>query len=182
MRLLVIGLDAVEAPLVGELMDEGLMPVMAGLAARGVSVPVEASSMCTLPGAIWQDILRGQGPGIHGDYYPVRIHTGEDKLRETDPRQHGGHYYVDHAARAGRRAIVIDQPLMPIYDAPEGVTLVSEWHVHDVVWGRATRPASLLGELEGTSGSVRTTCVTGTTPSPTRASASSSPCSTTSWP
>ncbi len=147
-KLLVVGIDAAETPVLLDLMSAGRMPVLAALSARGVSAPVEASCMSTLPGAIWQDILTGRSAWRHGDYYPSRLHTGEDAEREIDAQMHTGTYYFDRAAAAGRRAIVIDQPLVPPYEPPFDLTLVSEWHVHDAIWARGTYPTVLLSELE----------------------------------
>ena len=148
MKLLVIGLDAVEAPLVDQLMAQGRMPTLAAIQERGHTTAVEASCMSTLPGAIWTDILLGQGVGTHGDYYPRRLHTGEASIREIDSQQFCGRYYFDHAARAGRRVVAIDLPLVPVYEGPPTLSLVAEWYVHDVIYGRGTHPAPLLEELE----------------------------------
>lgn len=147
-KLLVIGLDAVEAPVLDTLMAAGRLPALAALAGRGVSAPVEASCMSSLPGAIWQDLLTGTSAWRHGDYYPSRVHTGETAVREIDPTIHAGTYYFDHAAAAGLDVIVVDQPLVPAYLPPAELTLVSEWHVHDAIWERGTHPPHLLAELE----------------------------------
>lgn len=147
-KLLVVGLDAVEAPLLEHLMDEGRLPNLSALVARGVGTKVEASCMSSLPGAIWQDILTGRAAWRHGDYYPSRIHTGGDAIRDMDPFENAGTYYFDHAAAAGLAGIVVDQPLVPAYTPSADMTLVSEWHVHDAIWDRGTYPTSLLAELE----------------------------------
>lgn len=147
-KLLVIGLDAVEAPLLEELMDAGRMPVLSGLAARSVATDIEASCMSLLPGAIWTDLLTGRHVGLHGRFYPIALHTGEPTARMIDPAALCGRQYFDHAALAGHDVVVIDQPLVPVYDAPASLTLVSEWSVHDATYGRGTLPGALLGELE----------------------------------
>lgn len=147
-KLLVVGLDAVETPLLLQLMEEGRLPVLSGLSDRGLSAPVEASCMSTLPGAIWQDILTGRSAWRHGDYYPSRVHTGDDRVADIDSEVHAGTYYFDHAAAEGLRCIAVDQPLVPAYTPPSELTLVSEWHVHDAIWDRGTYPTALLAELE----------------------------------
>ena len=147
-KLLVIGLDAVEAPLLRELIDAGRLPQLAALEDLGVASPVETSCMSLLPGAIWQDILTGINAGHHGDYYPSRIHTGESSIREIDPRAHSDQYFFTHAAKAGLRVISIDQPLVPAFTPATDLTLIAEWHVHDAIWERGTHPKGLLAELE----------------------------------
>lgn len=148
-KLLVIGLDAVEAPLVQELMADGHMPNLAAIAANGVSRPVQTTCMDTLPGAIWQDIFTGRSAGDHADYYPERLHTGDAEPRPIDPSQHGGTYVWDRAAERGIASIVVDPPLGSTYEGiSDLVTLVCEWHVHDSNYGRVSHPLSLMAELE----------------------------------
>jgi predicted AlkP superfamily phosphohydrolase/phosphomutase len=146
-RVLVVAFDAAEATLVSRLCDEGRMPTLAGIRARGLSAPMEPACMDRLPGAIWQDIGTGMSAGRHGDYFPDRIHTGEAMMRDVDPTQHAADYFWARAAAAGHKVAVIDHPLVPVIEVP-GVTLVSEWHVHDQLWGTGSHPASLWEELE----------------------------------
>jgi predicted AlkP superfamily phosphohydrolase/phosphomutase len=152
-RLLVIGLDAVEAPLLREMIGQGELPNLAAIAERGVSTPIRTDCMDTLPGAIWQDILTGRSSGVHGDYYPVRLHTGESEPREIDPTQHGETYLWDEAARRGLRSLVVDAPLTATYAGiSDLVTMVCEWHVHDSNYGRSSHPPELIASLEATHG------------------------------
>jgi predicted AlkP superfamily phosphohydrolase/phosphomutase len=147
--LLIIGLDAVEAPLLRELMAAGELPALSAIDSTAPSQPVEASCMSTLPGAIWQDIVTGQRAGRHGDYYPQRVHTGEVAPRRIDPTAHAGTYFFDHLAAAGRDVIVIDLPLVAPYAPAAPLTLVAEWSLHDAIYARGTYPTALLAELEG---------------------------------
>lgn len=152
-RLLVIGLDAVEAPLLFEMLEQGELPQLSAVATRGVSAPLRTDCMDTLPGAIWQDILTGLRSGQHGDYYPVRLHTGEREPRRVDPAQHGGTYVWDEAARRGIRSLVVDQPLTSTYPGiSDLVTMVCEWHVHDSNYGRRSHPPELIATLEAVHG------------------------------
>jgi predicted AlkP superfamily phosphohydrolase/phosphomutase len=148
-KLLVIGLDGVEAPLLDELIAEGALAALAGLAERGVSTPLQATGMQTLPGAIWQDIFTGRSVAEHGDYFIERLHTGEAEPRGIDPTQHGGTYVWDEAARRGLRSIVVDGPMTTVYPGiSDLVTLVCEWHAHDVNYGRCSHPPELIAKLE----------------------------------
>ncbi len=147
-RLLTIGLDAVEAPVVMEMIAAGRAPNLAALESRGLSVDVQAPCMALLPGAIWQDLLTGRHAGDHGSYYTECVHTGEGAVRPVDPHALVGSYYFELAARAGRKVVAIDLPLVASFPGPDGLTLVAEWHVHDAVWGRATNPPDLLADLE----------------------------------
>ena len=145
---LVIGLDAVESPLVQQLMASGKMPNLANLAAESVTTPVAVPSLSTLPGAIWQDILTGTKSTKHGNYYPRRVHSGEDQVRAIDSHEHVGNYFFDHIAASGLEAVVIDMPLVPSYTPPAELTLVAEWHVHDALYGRGSHPKNLIDDLE----------------------------------
>jgi predicted AlkP superfamily phosphohydrolase/phosphomutase len=149
----VIGLDAVEATLVNEMIGQGELPNLAAIAERGVSGPVRTDCMDTLPGAIWQDILTGRSSGRHADYYPDRLHTGEDEPRSVDPGQHGGTYVWDEAARRGIPGLVVDAPLTATYPGiSDLVTMVCEWHVHDSNYGRCSHPPDLIASLETSHG------------------------------
>ena len=148
-RLLVVGFDAVEAPLLQEMLDAGDVPNLARIAAFGVSEPIRTSCMDTLPGAIWQDILTGRSAGEHSDYYPLRLHTGDAEPRPIDPAQHGGTYVWDRLAERGMPSVVVDAPLTAVYPhISDQVTMVCEWHVHDSVYGRVSHPPELLASLE----------------------------------
>ncbi len=150
--LLVIGLDAVEAPLLERLCDEGRTPALAALRARALAATLRPRCMDVLPGAIWQDLTMGRSVGTHGDWFPWRLHTGEAEVRAIDPSQHAEHYYWAHAARAGRRVAVVDQPLVPVIHTIPDVTLVAEWQVHDQLWGRGSHPVELIDDLEARHG------------------------------
>jgi len=148
-KLLVIGLDGVEAPVLEGLMADGELPALRAVSERGVSTPVHATGMQTLPGAVWQDIFTGTSVGEHGDYYPSRLHTGDDEPRAIDPAQHGGTYVWDEAARRGLRSIVVDGPLTTVYPGiSDLVTMICEWHAHDINYGRCSHPPELIASLE----------------------------------
>ncbi len=104
--------------------------------------------MDTLPGAIWQDVATGQESHRHGDYYPIRLHTGEQVIRSIEPTMHADRYYWTAAARAGRRVAIVDQPLVPVLPTVPEVTQIAEWHVHDQLWGSGSNPPGLFAELE----------------------------------
>lgn len=150
-RLLVVGLDAVEAPRLEQVCDEGRLPALAELRGRAVSATLVPDCMDRLPGAIWQDLGTGISAGRHGDFYPTRLHTGEARLREIDSHQHAERYWWAQAARAGRMVAAVDQPLVPAIPSLPA-TLVAEWHVHDQLWGRGSCPPELLAELEAAHG------------------------------
>jgi predicted AlkP superfamily phosphohydrolase/phosphomutase len=150
--MLVVGLDAVEAPLLERLCDEGRLPTLGALRARALTARMRPACMDLLPGAIWQDLGTGRSTGRHGDFYPSRLHTGERMVRPIDATQHAADYYWARAAMAGRRVAVVDQPLVPVISSIPDVTLVAEWHVHDQLWGRGSHPPELLADLEARHG------------------------------
>lgn len=147
-RLLVIGLDAVEAPLLEQLCDEGRLPALAALRQRAATAALRPACMDTLPGAIWTDLTTGVSAGVHGDFFPERLHTGEAVVRAMDPTTLGPLHYWAQAAAAGRRVAVVDQPLVPVLPSVPAAVQIAEWHVHDQLWGRGSNPPELLDELQ----------------------------------
>jgi predicted AlkP superfamily phosphohydrolase/phosphomutase len=65
MRALVLGLDGADHELVAELLEQGRLPALAGLAERGAYGPLRSTIPAVTPTA-WSSFLTGLNPGEHG--------------------------------------------------------------------------------------------------------------------
>lgn len=148
-KLLVVGLDAAEAPLIERWAAEGALPCFAELTQRGTVFRL-ANSLETLPGAIWPEICSGISCGRRGQFYhPGQLHTGESRIRplapeDVDPRE----YFWAQASEAGRRVAIVDIPQTVTTPGLNGVQ-VQEWGLHDRNFRIESNPPELLAELNG---------------------------------
>ena len=75
-RVLVIGLDAMEAPFVERGFEAGAYPALARIHDHSVRF-VLTNPMRSHPGAIWPEINTGRSVGAVGLYFhPSQLHTG----------------------------------------------------------------------------------------------------------
>jgi len=152
-RVLVVGLDAAEATLLTQWADDGMLTTLAALRSEGAELPL-TSPMETLPGAIWPELQTGRSVGRVGQYYhPWQLHTGEANVRPLAPGELDGElYYWTAAARAGRRACVVDQPQSVVVHDGDGAVQLAEWGTHDRNFGADSQPAALLDEVRAAHG------------------------------
>jgi predicted AlkP superfamily phosphohydrolase/phosphomutase len=147
-RVLVIGLDAVNATFIDRWVEAGHLPHIAALRRRASAFQLEADCMETLPGAIWTDIAFGEPAERHGlFYFPEQFQPDEGmcrKLAESEADMRKSFWGV--ASAAGRRCAVVDVPFMPLLPDFNGVQL-REFAVHDTWAGPASHPPALLDEL-----------------------------------
>jgi predicted AlkP superfamily phosphohydrolase/phosphomutase len=139
-RALVIGLDAAEPSLVRQLMEQGEMPALKSLLARGawrrVHSPADIGS-----GAVWPTFITGEDPKVHGIYgewawQPHLMNINRYTGRHLTP-------FWQSLAQRGATIGVLDVPFAPIVGLPAGFE-VSEWGAHDALEGRMQlHPASL---------------------------------------
>ena len=146
-KVLFIGLDSAEPTLLEQLVDEGELPAIAALRARGVTAPLD-NRMETLPGAIWPEIVTGVSAWRRGLFFhPLQAHTGEAQLRpvEVEEEDPEGYFWVQ-AARAGKRIASIDPPQCAVAPDVDGVLLI-EWATHDRNYRPRSEPPELLAGL-----------------------------------
>ena len=122
-RLLIVGLDGASFDGLTPLCERGVMPTLTRLVEQGVSGPLESVVPPITPAA-WASFLTGKSPGRHGIF----------DFRVYDPRSYRDSFVSrrnlhdatiwDALAAAGRRAAVLNMPMM--YPPPRGpVTVVS---------------------------------------------------------
>src|SRR5262245_32022860 len=146
-RVLVIGLDAMEAPLVERGVESGLLPAFAALHDRAVRFDL-TNPMRSHPGAIWPEINTGRSVGQVGLFFhPSQIRTGDPvphkvATSEIDPRDDWWHVAGD----AGRRICVLDVPHSVPRPGTNGIH-VTDWGNHDRSWTPDSDPPSALAEV-----------------------------------
>jgi predicted AlkP superfamily phosphohydrolase/phosphomutase len=127
-RALVIGLDAAERSIAGELVEQGRMPAVASLLDRGHRADLEAPRDVYV-GAVWPTLFTGTGPGVHGRWAPQRLRPGTYETEWVGARSAVEPFWGE-LARAGRQVAAVDVPLAPLVEAP-GVWQLAEWATHD---------------------------------------------------
>ena len=146
-RVLVIGLDAVNATFLERWADTGQLPHLAALRSRASRFRLDADCMETLPGAIWCDIIFGEPSESHGLFYFFEQFQPDEGLcrpiREAEVDMTRTFWGAANAA--GRRCAVVDVPFMPLIAHFNGVQL-REFAAHDIWAGPASSPKEMLHE------------------------------------
>jgi predicted AlkP superfamily phosphohydrolase/phosphomutase len=144
-RAVVIGLDAFDADIAFELIDEGRLPTLAGLLvslawARTITPPG------MVVGTIWPTITTGSWPSRHGFYCDRQLRTGTYEIHSVGPRDIAGPRVWDVLAASGRRCVLLDAPITAPTSLPSGAHLV-EYGTHDRFEPTGSEPPELLHEI-----------------------------------
>lgn len=145
-KVVVLGLDAMEATLVERWAEDGSLPTFAELlrasAGYRLSNPIE-----TFPDVVWPEIFTGRSGASIGFYWhPGQVHAGEARLRPLRPGDVDLTAVWDHASRAGRSVAVLDVPLTQPSPGLSGV-LLREWGTHEWGFGAGSDPPGFLDEI-----------------------------------
>ena len=105
-RVLLVGLDGASPRIVREMFQAGQLPHLAGLADRGLFVPLRSSIPLHSP-RIWASIATGKTPEKHGiDAFVTRVGEGRHRLMLGSDRR--THALWNIVSDAGRRVAVIN--------------------------------------------------------------------------
>ena len=105
-RVLLVGLDGASPRIVREMFEAGELPHLAGLADRGLFVPLRSSIPLHSP-RIWASIATGKTPEKHGiDAFVKRDEKGRNRLLLSSDRR--THALWNIVSDAGRRVAVIN--------------------------------------------------------------------------
>jgi predicted AlkP superfamily phosphohydrolase/phosphomutase len=144
-RILFLGLDAADRNLILQWCDEGFLPVLSALLARGLSS--ETSNPRGLyTGAVWPSFHTGVQPGRHGAYFYRQLVPGTYHSASMTSDAVDGDPIWSLADRAGLRAAVIDLHMAPMVTGFSGLH-VSDWGIHDPSGPFKTSPRSLAADL-----------------------------------
>ena len=145
-KVVFLGIDAGNRHLLSRWAEEGTLPTLRGLLAKGLR-----GNTMSLPGlftgATWPSFHTGVNPaksGVYswmqlrpGSYEPFRCLAGTELKRKP---------FWAHLSDAGRRVAVLDMPLSGLAEHLNGVQTV-EWGAHDAQYGFTTWPRTLAGEI-----------------------------------
>jgi predicted AlkP superfamily phosphohydrolase/phosphomutase len=144
-RVLAIGIDAAEATLVKQLIEQKEMPALASLLDDGQWLRVESPAHIG-SGAVWPTFMTGEDPGIHGVYSEWSWRPETMSLS----RYHGRHLtaFWEPLARQNVSIGIFDVP----FALPVGLKAgfeVCEWWAHDTTGaGLQSGPAEILSLVE----------------------------------
>jgi predicted AlkP superfamily phosphohydrolase/phosphomutase len=133
-KVLVVGLDAMEADLVTKWADCGDLPTLARLRREGVWGRPRG-----LPGfgsdANWMSFLTAVCPGRHGRYFYRQFEQGSYVARRPKEKSWNREPFWAHLGRSGKRCIAIDMPYGAVTEELNGIQ-VADWLVHDRIYPR----------------------------------------------
>ena len=144
-RVLFIGLDAMDAEIVGELVARGVAPTFAGLWETAAFAPT-TNPPGFIVGATWPTLWSGVWPNRHGSYSTRQLVSGTYELRTASPAEIECEPFWIPIARAGNRVRVYDVPLVPLWPHAQ-CTHVVEWSGHDRIFGAQSSPPTELEAL-----------------------------------
>jgi predicted AlkP superfamily phosphohydrolase/phosphomutase len=108
-RVIVLGIDGVPCSLLNRFINEGRMPNLAGITAKGTLSPMTAS-IPEVSSTSWSTFMTGVNPGRHGIYGFTEIQKGTYKWRFPNSGDIQSATLWDIAARHGKKSIVLNVP------------------------------------------------------------------------
>jgi predicted AlkP superfamily phosphohydrolase/phosphomutase len=146
-RLLCIGLDAGDARLIDRWCDEGWLPNIARMKARGTSWPRLKTTADVFHVSAWPSIFTGTAADVHGLYHAYVARPGHQGVLRPRPDESPVPFFWKLLSDRGRRAVVIDAFLTcPLRDF-NGVQMV-DWGSWSWFWDPTILPASLKREIQ----------------------------------
>lgn len=145
-KVLYIGLDGCDAPIILRLAEEGRLPSIGALLRDGAVVPTVAP-YGTFVGSSWMTITTGRDVAHHGFWNWMEVDPATYDQAFTTPRTARGVPFWQQVSDAGRRVAVLDVPHMDVPRVFNGLAL-KEWGCHDRHDGTAAYPPTLLDELD----------------------------------
>jgi predicted AlkP superfamily phosphohydrolase/phosphomutase len=127
-KLLAIGLDAMDPELLLRWCDSGDLPTLQRLREQGAW-----GRLKTPPGfaddAVWSSFCTGEGPGKHGRYHNYYFDSDSYADVLVRYRHLAGTPFWQTLSEAGRRVCVVDVPKCPLTPGLNGIQL-ADWRVH----------------------------------------------------
>ncbi len=146
-KIFVIGIDAANPTLLRRWAEEGALPNIRSLMARGL-VGTTLSVEGFFVGSTWPSFYTGVTPARHGFHYLTQLKPGTyDFYRSGDEGIVAREPFWTHLSRAGRRVAILDVPLSRIDRSLNGIQSV-EWGGHDSVYGFQASSAELVSTIK----------------------------------
>jgi predicted AlkP superfamily phosphohydrolase/phosphomutase len=151
-KVLVLGIDAANPALVKQWAEDGTLPNIRSLLARGLLGDTWSLDGFFV-GSTWPSFYTGVTPARHGVHYQVQLKPGTYEFH----RPASGEFvkcapFWSHLSHAGRRVAVLDVPLSRIDRSLNGIQVV-EWAGHDAVYGFQTWPTHVAETIRSQFGS-----------------------------
>lgn len=144
--VLLIGLDAADAPLVRRWAADGSLPTFRRLLGEARSTQVEnAPGLYT--GAVWPSFATGTPVGEHGRYYYRQFRSASYRATRFRTEELPVEPFWMALSRQGKRIAIVDVPKAPLASALNGIQL-SDWGCHDAEAAPRSCPASFAAEVE----------------------------------
>jgi len=142
--VIAIGLDAAASPLVERWMNEGLLPTLAGLRARGATAALRGYPHHVAETA-WTTFLTGCTPSKVGYWSPIRLRDGTYEIEHTGAYDYRG-FSPFYELGNDYRIAIFDAPQTRLSDRVNGIQVLA-WGAHSPQTSSESRPSGLLEEL-----------------------------------
>jgi predicted AlkP superfamily phosphohydrolase/phosphomutase len=108
-KVVVLGIDGVPCSLLKRFTQQGIMPNLAGLAAKGTLTDMTASTP-EVSSTSWSTFMTGVNPGKHGIYGFMELQKGSYKWKFPNARDIRSETLWDIAGRHNKTSIVLNVP------------------------------------------------------------------------
>jgi predicted AlkP superfamily phosphohydrolase/phosphomutase len=161
-RMLMLGLDSIDWPLVSLWASEGRLPVLRGLLQESRALMFGESNR-PLPGSIWTDIATGASAAVHGFVHEEQVPPNSYLPEAVDASRVAVAPFYKTLSDAGVRCAIVDFPVdYPLADF-NGIQVV-DWGTEFKLWRYETRPESFAAQLKSRYGDHPLTNYPGTKP------------------
>jgi predicted AlkP superfamily phosphohydrolase/phosphomutase len=145
-RLLFIGLDAADAQLIERWCQEGRLPNISQMKARGTWCRLNTTAEIFHVSA-WPSIFTGTTPDKHGLYHAYVIHPGHQGVLRPRPDQSPVPFLWKLLSDHGSRSVIMDAFLTcPLQDF--NGTQIVDWGTWSWFWDPTTTPVSLKKAIQ----------------------------------
>jgi predicted AlkP superfamily phosphohydrolase/phosphomutase len=144
-RLITLGLDGIDFPLLKEWAADGRLPVLRGLLEESRTLLLGAPNR-PLPGSIWTDIATGVSAAVHGFIHEEQLRVGSYQIDPVNASRVSAPPYYKTLSDAGVRCAVVDFPVDYPLDDFNGIQVI-DWATEFKLWRFETRPASFTARL-----------------------------------
>ncbi len=149
-RLLVVALDSGDPGLMHTLCDQGRMPVLSSIMARGCHGLLTGPELISAHG-VWTTLFSGVSLGEHGRYLRKTLQPGSYRLGSAACEQAVTPFWAGLRG-SGRRAAIIDAPDAEVIEGIDGVQATA-WGTHPTFGRLRVCPSQWTSEITRIAGS-----------------------------
>ncbi len=144
-RVLVIGLDSADAPLIEQWVEEGYLPTFKSLMEEGLWSRIGTTAEVMHVSA-WPSIYTGVTPGRHGMYHAYQVRAGDQLVHRTLPEWCASPPFWKMLDEAGKRCVVMDPFMGFPLEGYRGIQVL-EYGTWTWFTDPQSQPANLRGEI-----------------------------------